>query len=163
MIFIISGLLTFFFIAFPHKLNKRQRKMIENYGIIHFTGIKSKEIIISSKVIKYDSMGKSYFFINDIIRKESIVTNRLQEKTYAIVITNLSDMQISNFRIRNVDLALEYKGDFFIMKNNVSQCTKRSCLKLKIDFLSLKAMLVFLVFSILLSTIGLLILILSIQ
>lgn len=82
-------------------------------------------MIITQKKFSSNANGKSYFFLNEGICRDMIEYNHLKIKDCIIYISNLNYEQIKKLRIRYIDFALEYYGDFHIDSNNQFRYTHK--------------------------------------
>ena len=95
-------------------LKEEDALKIRQFGISHKTTSKGKV------GIKKDNKIKGSKFANAYIKDGEDFNNNLKYE-YNIKISNLSEKQIQNFKIREYDKVLMYNGDFVIEEQNVIQ------------------------------------------
>ena len=123
----------FIFGFFPFIKAKNLREddilKIRQLGISHKTTSEGKAGIENDGKIKGSKFRKAYsnhfkrtafFFANAYIKDGEDINNNLKYE-YTIKISNLSERQIQNFKIREYDKALMYNGDFTIEEQNIIQ------------------------------------------
>lgn len=129
-------------------LNEEQKNDLLEYGIIHCTKKKNADLIKVERIIKSSNRIKSYsnhfhrcvyFYSVKYIDETKIKFNTGTNKNHKIIIANLTEQQINNFKIRKFDNSLMYDGDLRILNENDFRTEEISELyrnrKLKIGFL----------------------------
>ena len=110
-------------------LKEEDALKIRQFGISHKTTSKGKVGIKKDNKIKGSKFVKAYsthfrkavfFFANAYIKDGEDFNNNLKYE-YNIKISNLSEKQIQNFKIREYDKVLMYNGDIVIEEQNVIQ------------------------------------------
>lgn len=131
---IICVYLTYFIFGFfpfikAQNLKEDDILKIRQLGISHKTTSKGKAGIVNDKKIKGSKFRKAYsnhfrravfFFANAYIKDGEDVNDNFKYE-YVVRISNLSEEQIKNLKIREYDKVLMYKGDFKIEEQNIIQ------------------------------------------
>lgn len=108
------------------KLSHEDKKALKETGISHKTTETGKNGICKDKMIRGTKGHKAYsnfhkktafFLANAYYSRGEYFNDNLKYK-YEVKITNLSDEQIENMRIRSYDSAIAYLGDFKFEKEN---------------------------------------------
>ena len=103
----------------PHKLNKKCKNIIKEFGIVHFTTEEAAEKIICTSVVKANRRFRcAYFFQNGIVSRDGIKYNNLENKMCRVVIQNLTELRLNRLRIRYFDMAVICFGDFKLSETN---------------------------------------------
>lgn len=125
-----SGLLKKYKMLEGRLLTEDELNIIKTNGISHCTTVKGLEGIKKDNCIHTSSKEKSYsnhnkpcvfFCINGISTAEKGFN---QNKKYKkkIIITNLTDSQIKQMKIREYDNAIMYEGNFTFAEENFVKC-----------------------------------------
>jgi len=121
IIFSVS-LLVFFYLHRSKKLNQKQRNYLLGSGIIHYTSKDSANKIISDRKLLASKDHKAYFFFNGLVPFNIFFYN-VRKKNHRsidckIIITNLTENQVSCMKCRYYDSAIVHQGDFMILPEN---------------------------------------------
>ena len=114
------------FMSSSRKLSASEKDRVRDKGIMHYTSLKSANLIVSERRIIASTKHKTrthhaYFFGVESIPANILICNKVLDKECAVIITHLSKSQIDALRIRREDFAIAHKGDFVIETQNQIQ------------------------------------------